>query len=233
MNPQLPEPNPYVQYPQPHAPRSKRWLWIVLVILLVAGTGVGVYFWQQGQVDSARREKDQAVQQAQQQEEPAQESAQTADFTGPKLPFTFKRPSDWVLQSDTTLTYDNPMSDSYGLSLYAPGTVETGAPIGGTEIAAGGASIILSVSKSSIAVASEDLVKNFPGTKPTVTKTTVAGQPAIEYEYAYESPKRVYTVVIKDGMSYTIMFEAKNGEDLKANAYYKHYQDLVKSFTLK
>ena len=230
MDPQLPQPNPYVQYQQPRAPRSKAWLWVLLGIILLAGTAAGVYFWQQGQVDAARREKDLAVQQAQQQQqEPAE--PEPAKFEGPKVPFTFSYPSSWALQSNAPVTYDNALPDSYVTTLAAPGTKEVGMPSGGSELKSG-ATITVSVSaKPGVKTLAEATV-SLPGEKPTPANVTVSGQPAIEYEYGYEGPKRLYTQVLKDGIMYTFMFEVQ-GTNLKGSEHYKAYQDLVKSFAFK
>lgn len=233
----------YTQYPQqpqhaqqpPKRPRGKAILLTLLALLLIGGAGAGAYFYQQSRIDALNNEKNQLNQQLTEAASKAtEEEVLPNQFSYPKAPFTFSYPSNWTLSSEQSVTSNEELPENYTINLLAPGTVEAASLIGSQVVVSeSGAKITIAKTK-----ATDTDIRKILGALAEMLKlqfkdVTVGGVAGVEYEFAYESPRRISTAFVKDGAVYYISFDAEDDANLTKNEYYKNYEQLVKSFAFK
>ena len=203
------------------------WMYVVLTaaaFAAVAGTGAGVYYLQQGQIDSLSA----AISNMQ-----LTQKAAVADktFAEKQSPFTFTYPGDWTKVYDKPIQSDTPQAN-YNITLMSPGTVVNNELIGSDTVKEG-ARINISVSDAKFTTIDQWLADSFTG--KTLTKAPkdvkVAGVSAKQYNFAYESQEQVYTTFVKDGKMYDITFVG--GDGLEKSTHYSAYTDLLVSFKFK
>jgi hypothetical protein len=209
------------------------WMYVALVVIAFAaviGTGFGVYYLQQGQVESLEKalaEKSH-MNVASSKEITAAEG--TVQFAEQQIPYTFSYPSDWVKAYNAPI--DTASSQSkYVITLTAPSTKISSEPMG-TEAVKAGAIVKVRMESTPFKTIQEVLAAYPAQIKLNERKNmTVSGIPAIEYRMAYESQDTFYTDFIKDGKLYQFIFVA--GDGLQGSKHFQAYKDLLASVKFK
>jgi hypothetical protein len=202
------------------------WMYMALVFIsfaAVVGTGLGVYYLQQGQIDSLTQSLGEKHAAATGKVKEVTPTIQGTKFDRKAVPFTFDYPSDWAAVLDTYT--------SYGALLYVPGTVDEEMPTGG-KVATKGAVLGVRATKTSFKVIDEiSKQKDFAKMHRDISKTTMASLPGLRYTWAWAGPQVMATTVLKDGWEYSVTL-SQNGE-VRNGGYVVAYEALVKSFKFK
>jgi hypothetical protein len=211
------------------------WMYVALVVIAFAaviGTGFGVYYLQQGQVESLEKALSEKNSMKVAASKEITSATTTATFSEQQIPYTFSYPVDWTKRYNAPI-HVNPdtAQQKYSIGLSAPGTFITEEPIGGGHIRAG-AQITVDVEPAT-QKAADEWVKTLPAAMKLNDRkdTTVTGIPAIEFRTAYESQDTFYTVFIKDGKLYRYTFVA--GDGLQSSKYFQQYKSLLTSVKFK
>lgn len=207
------------------------WMYVALVVIAFAaviGTGFGVHYLQQGQVDSLEKALAEKSHMSVASSKEITAAEGTVQFTEQQIPYTFNYPSDWSKRYSAPIhvNHETPQS-RYSIGLSSPGLFETEEPIGGGYLRAG-AQITISMEATPFKTVQE-IIKAYPAyIKVNDQKDTkVAGIAAVEYRMAYESQDTFYTDFIKDGKLYKYSFVA--GDGLQNSKYFQVYKDLLAS----
>lgn len=202
---------------------------VVVSFVAVVVTGLGVYYLQQGQIDSLS--KSLSDEHNQKTGTTKDVVAQLATFTRPTVPFSFTYPDNWVVVGDHAFAADVKAGTypNYSFTLYAPSTtVEQTAA--GSPATSKGARIEVYAYRNNTQKTVADLKKSadFAATAKDVRDVTIGDVPAVQYSWAASGQETVDSAVFKDGWQYTIKFDA--GSDEKNSPALSDYDALVKSF---
>lgn len=210
------------------------WMYVALVVIAFAaviGTGFGVYYLQQGQVESLEKALSEKNTMKVAASKEITAATTTATFSEQQIPYTFSYPADWTKRYNAPI-HVNPdvVQPRYDIGFSAPATFVTEEPIGGSYVQAG-AQITVGMEPTTQKTAAE-WIKTLPAIMKINDRkdATVAGITAIEFRTAYESQDTFYTVFVKDGKLYRFTFVAKEGVQ---NKYFQAYKDLVTSVKFK
>jgi hypothetical protein len=211
------------------------WMYMALVFIsfaAVVGTGLGVYYLQQGQIDSLTQSLGEKHAAATGKVKEVTPTIQGTKFDRKAVPFTFEYPSDWTAVLDKPLLEDSKLDayNSYGALLYVPGTIDEEMP--GGKSATKGAVLGVRATKTSFKVA-DDITKqkDFAKMHRDISKTTMASLPGLRYTWAWEGPQVMATTVLKDGWEYSVTLSQKG--EVRNGGYVAAYEALVKSFKFK
>lgn len=220
--------------------RHVGWMYVALVVIAFAaviGTGFGVYYLQQGQVESLEKalsEKNEIKVASSKEITPA---ATTTAFNRTPLPYTFDYPSSWSLTADKLIDGEAKVGDydSYLITLSAPGTVYDPSAYG-AKVVKKGTVINIGASKSSYkAIAELRNTRGFQSMSKDAKDVTFGGVAGVQFIQAWEGPQTLNTSTVKDGWQYTISMDAEGGsqdEELTAPVF-KDYEAIVKSFKFR
>lgn len=211
------------------------WMYVALVVIAFAaviGTGFGVYYLQQGQVESLERAlSDKSGMKVATSKEITSATA-TTPFSEQQIPYTFSYPTDWVREYDAPIhTGPTTPQAKYVISFKAPGTFIATEPIGVKSVKAG-ALITVRAETSKVNTPDEWIKSLNPTMKVSDRKdVTIAGVAAAEFRASYEGQEMFYTVFVKDAKAYVVSFVA--GDGLQTSKYFSAYKDLVASLKFK
>lgn len=231
------EPQRTNQSPQAHVHITHvGWMYMALVFIsfaAVIGTGLGVYYLQQGQIDSLTQSLNEKHSAATGKIKEVTPTVQGTRFERKTVPFTFEHPSDWVAVTDKPFLEDSRVNeyDNYAITLYVPGTFDEETPLGGTTAYKGAVFKVIGAKTPLKTIDDISRQAGFASAHKDVSKVTMASLPALRSTSVFEGPQVLQTEVIRDGWNYSVSMT--HAGELKDSQYLQAYNALVKSFAFK